>query len=134
METPQADAIKINCDAAFRTHSQSAAIAAIVRDSSGFILSLSSKIVPATSPLLAEAFAVREAVLLASGTLWPSIFVESDNQVVIEALRGGNQHWVRSSPSNCSAEATTARSVPPNSSAKATRAGDFPSEAIAESN
>ncbi|KAJ1399822.1 hypothetical protein SESBI_30046 [Sesbania bispinosa] len=51
---PQADTIKINCDAAFRSHSQTAAIAAIARDSSGIILSLSSKIVPATSPLLSS--------------------------------------------------------------------------------
>ncbi|KAJ1392784.1 Ribonuclease H-like superfamily [Sesbania bispinosa] len=90
---PQADAIKINCDAAFKAQSQLAAIAAIVRDSSGVILSLSSKIVPTSSPLLAEALAVREAVLLASGTFWPRILVESDSQVVIEALKGGNQHW-----------------------------------------
>ncbi|KAJ1404474.1 Ribonuclease H-like superfamily [Sesbania bispinosa] len=91
---PHADAIMINCDAAFKAQSQLAAIAAIARDSSGVILSLSSEIVHASSPLLTEALVVQEAVLLASGIFWPRILVESDNQKVIEALRGGNQFWV----------------------------------------
>ncbi|KAJ1420322.1 Ribonuclease H-like superfamily [Sesbania bispinosa] len=90
---PRADAVKINCDAAFNSDLQTAALASIARDSSGAILAVSSRVSPASSPLIAEALAVREGVLLASATPWPKILIESDNQQVIEAIRGGTQQW-----------------------------------------
>ncbi|KAJ1406729.1 Ribonuclease H-like superfamily [Sesbania bispinosa] len=64
-----------------------------MRDSSGRILVVSSKVVSTSSPLIVEALAVREGVLLVSATPWPKILIESDNQSVIEETRGGNQQW-----------------------------------------
>ncbi|KAJ1376615.1 hypothetical protein SESBI_49759 [Sesbania bispinosa] len=57
---PREDAIKINRDAAFKPHLRYAAIAAIARNLARTILSVSSKLIPAASALIAEALAVRE--------------------------------------------------------------------------
>ncbi|KAJ1376616.1 Ribonuclease H-like superfamily [Sesbania bispinosa] len=88
---PREDAIKINCDAAYKPHLRYAAIAAIARNSARTILSVSSKLIPAASALIAEALAVREGVSLASGSYSCRTLIESDNLTVIEAIRGGNQ-------------------------------------------
>ncbi|KAJ1405734.1 Reverse transcriptase-like [Sesbania bispinosa] len=88
---PREDTIKNNCDATFKTHLQYASIAAIVRDSTRTILSVSPKLIPVAPALITEAIAVREEVSLASGSYNYRTLIESDNLAVIEAIRGGNQ-------------------------------------------
>ncbi|KAJ1399617.1 Ribonuclease H-like superfamily [Sesbania bispinosa] len=79
--------IKCNSDAAFVSSSSLAAAGSVFRDSSGFVEFGSTKKFPALSPLAAEAFALREAMLIAKNLGWKSVIFESDCLDLVRACR-----------------------------------------------
>ncbi|KAJ1399698.1 Ribonuclease H-like superfamily [Sesbania bispinosa] len=66
---------------------QVGAIAVIVRDYHGKLLTGLAKKIQAPSPLLAEALALREAITAAYNFNWSRVVFESDFQILIEACR-----------------------------------------------
>ncbi|KAJ1410340.1 Ribonuclease H-like superfamily [Sesbania bispinosa] len=84
---PRGDALKCNSNASWSTHGNHAALGVVVRDSNGYLLSGMSKRILAPSPMVAEALALREAMLLASNLQWPKCLFESDNLSLIKACR-----------------------------------------------
>ncbi|XP_057430912.1 uncharacterized protein LOC130723795 [Lotus japonicus] len=88
---PQHDTIKINTDAGWDREGQSQSIAVIAGDDQGQPLSRTAKCINASSPLVAEALALREAALLAHNLHWTHVIFESDNQMLIEACKGKNR-------------------------------------------
>ncbi|KAJ1426348.1 Ribonuclease H superfamily [Sesbania bispinosa] len=76
-----------NPDAAWHEPQVPGAIAFIVRDSSGKMLAGHEKKVPASSPIVAEALTLREAILTAYNFNWQRIVLESDCLMLIEACR-----------------------------------------------
>ncbi|KAJ1422669.1 Ribonuclease H-like superfamily [Sesbania bispinosa] len=84
---PRGDILKCNTDASVPTQGSYAAIGLVVRDSHGYLVSGLSKKILAPSPLVAEALALREAMLLASNLQWKKCMFESDNLSLIKACR-----------------------------------------------
>lgn len=85
---PNVDVVKVNTDASFNRHSNIACVGVIARDFKGHILFGITKKFPATSPLLAEALALREAVAVASNFGVTRVLFENDNLNLINACRG----------------------------------------------
>ena len=84
---PPHNRLKCNVDAAFHADSNVGAIAAIIRDSSGTMITASARKIHCPSSLVAESLAVREGLQLAHNCLCESIVLESDNLQIIEACR-----------------------------------------------
>ncbi|RYR23091.1 hypothetical protein Ahy_B03g068364 [Arachis hypogaea] len=79
--------IKCNVDAAFREVYSAGATAAVFRDHAGSLLTASNHRIAASSPLAAEAFAVREALIMAKNFQLDRIIFESDSLILIQALK-----------------------------------------------
>ncbi|XP_016177823.1 uncharacterized protein LOC107620121 [Arachis ipaensis] len=79
--------IKCNVDAAFREVYSGGATAAVFRDHAGSLLTASNHRIAASSPLAAEAFAVREALIMAKNFQLDRIIFESDSLILIQALK-----------------------------------------------
>ncbi|RYQ97024.1 hypothetical protein Ahy_B08g092996 [Arachis hypogaea] len=79
--------IKCNVDAAFDKASSTGATAAVFRDHNGTLLSGINSSIVATSPLAAEALAVRAALILSRNFQMQKVIIESDNQMLIQALK-----------------------------------------------
>ncbi|RYR13322.1 hypothetical protein Ahy_B04g070381 isoform B [Arachis hypogaea] len=79
--------IKCNVDAAFDKARSTGATAAIFRDHNGTLLSGINSSIVATSPLAAEALAVRAALILSRNFQMQKVIIESDNQMLIQALK-----------------------------------------------
>lgn len=88
---PQINNIKINSDAAYSQRKGKGAIGIVIRDYEGTCLTVVTKTISASSPLVAEAMGIREAMLLTSNLFISSAVFESDNLNVIEACRGNLQ-------------------------------------------
>ncbi|KAJ1395233.1 Ribonuclease H-like superfamily [Sesbania bispinosa] len=88
---PIQEVIKCNTDAAWSPASQRGALAVVARDHRGSLLLGNAKIVHTFSPLVAEALALREAVMMAYNFNWDRVVFESDNLNLIQACRGENK-------------------------------------------
>ncbi|KAJ1430901.1 Ribonuclease H superfamily [Sesbania bispinosa] len=84
---PPPQVLKCNVDAAWHGPHVLGAVAFIVRDSTGKVLVGHAKRVPVASPIVAEALALREAILSAYNFNWQRIVLESDCLLLIEACR-----------------------------------------------
>lgn len=85
--------LKCNTDACFDDHRRICAIGVILRDEHGKALSGSAKILPAASPLHAEAVAMKEAHQLITNLGIKNIIFESDNLDLIYNCKGTEKHW-----------------------------------------
>lgn len=85
---PRSNFTKINCNASFGKASGKGNVGIVFRDDKGIVLTAMSKPIFASSPLIAEALSLREAVSLACNLNLQSVILESDNQQLIEACRG----------------------------------------------
>ena len=83
--------LKCNVGAAFRSDSKVVAIASVIRDRSGTLITASAHKIYYSSSLVAEALAVREGLQLASSCLCDAIVLESDNLQIIEACRSDHK-------------------------------------------
>lgn len=87
MAPPPHDYVKINSDAAFCKEKNLSCSGIVARDSKGTVITGCYKVVPASSPLQAEALALREAVSFAVKLGISSVIFESDNLELIQACR-----------------------------------------------
>lgn len=92
METPGAPYIKINGDFALNKATGVGYIGLICRNERGGVLTASSKLIYANSPLVAEALGLCNATSLAKSLHLQQVILESDNQVLVEACRGHNHN------------------------------------------
>ncbi|XP_057747986.1 uncharacterized protein LOC130967184 [Arachis stenosperma] len=79
--------IKCNVNAAFREVYSGGATSVVFRDHAGSLLTASNHRIAASSPLAAEAFAVREALIMAKNFQLDRIIFESDSLILIQALK-----------------------------------------------
>ncbi|RYR05051.1 hypothetical protein Ahy_B06g084898 [Arachis hypogaea] len=79
--------IKCNVDVAFIDAQSVGAVAAVFRDHNGSLLSGINSTIVAGSPLAAEALAIRAALIMSQNFLMQKIIIESDNQILIQALK-----------------------------------------------
>ncbi|XP_025678982.1 uncharacterized protein [Arachis hypogaea] len=79
--------IKCNVDAAFLEVFFGGATAAVFRDHAGNLLTASNSKIAASSPLAAEALAVRKALIIAKNFQLKRIIFESDSLILIQALK-----------------------------------------------
>ncbi|XP_057761018.1 uncharacterized protein LOC130981438 [Arachis stenosperma] len=63
------------------------ATAAVYRDPNGSLLAGINSTIVATSPLAAEALAVREALIMSRNFQMEKVIIESDNQILVQALK-----------------------------------------------
>ncbi|KAJ1399450.1 Ribonuclease H-like superfamily [Sesbania bispinosa] len=84
---PPADTFKCNSDASWSSSSHPCALAFVVRDCRGTLITGHAKKAPAFSPLVAEALALRESVVVAYNLDWKRVIFESDNLNLIRACR-----------------------------------------------
>ncbi|XP_020960337.1 uncharacterized protein LOC110263435 [Arachis ipaensis] len=79
--------VKCNVDAAFLEVLHGGATAAVFRDHVGNLLTASNSKIAATSPLAAEALAVREGLIIAKNFQLERVIFESDSLILIQALK-----------------------------------------------
>ncbi|KAI7991576.1 hypothetical protein LOK49_LG12G02484 [Camellia lanceoleosa] len=82
-QPPSHTSVKFNCDAAFSHSTSSAALAVILRDSQGNLLTGCAQSCKASSAAQAEAHSVRLACLMAKALNLSRVEIESDNKTVI---------------------------------------------------
>ncbi|KAJ1387656.1 Ribonuclease H superfamily [Sesbania bispinosa] len=87
-KSPPLHTLKCNTDAAWCATRKSGAAAVVVRDHLGSLLFGLARKIPASSPLVAEAIALRDATLMAYNLNWSRVVLESDCLPLIEACRG----------------------------------------------
>lgn len=90
---PPAGALKLNVDAAFNQTTCRGAVAVIIRDERGVKLLTHSRRISAPSPLVAEAIAAREALILALNLNLDNIIVESDNLGLVNCICKNISDW-----------------------------------------
>ncbi|KAJ1414333.1 Ribonuclease H domain [Sesbania bispinosa] len=84
---PPARFVKVNVDASWDPLSKSGALAVVIRDSIGVIQAGSSRIASSPSPLVAEALAARDGIVLAMNLGFQQILLESDCLNIVSACR-----------------------------------------------
>ncbi|KAF2312243.1 hypothetical protein GH714_028720 [Hevea brasiliensis] len=77
---------KLNCDTSWKEDKLKFAIAVVMRDHLGTVVQGIAKLAFATSPLLGEAKAIEEAMLLARARGFNSILAESESSNLIQAI------------------------------------------------
>jgi ribonuclease HI len=80
--------LKLNTDASFFAGTNSASSGVIVRNYLGLVVAGSARVFSAPSALVAEALAIRDALVLAYNLNFPHIVVESDSLIVVQCCRG----------------------------------------------
>jgi ribonuclease HI len=89
--------LKLNVDASFHEDMVAGATGAVIRDYQGQFVAASTKYIPhVSSASMAEAFAMKEGLLLANRLGCSSIIAESDSIVTIDACKGGETWWTDS--------------------------------------
>lgn len=92
-QPPSGDAVKVNIDAATNLDIQKGAIAVIVRDSGGNMLTGISKKIHCNCAIQAEAFALREAILLIEALGLHQVEIESDCKPIVDCFKSDNIPW-----------------------------------------
>lgn len=90
---PSPTHLKINTDAAFSAATKKGAAGIIIRDSQGNMIHGFTAHFQATSPLMAEALALSEAVFLAANLGCEQAIFESNCLSAIQACRGEKKIW-----------------------------------------
>ncbi|CAA0817639.1 Unknown protein [Striga hermonthica] len=86
-QKPEAEWVKLNCDACFDSLTKNAAFGIVARDSRGVVIELEGGKMKTESASAAEAYAVREAVQMVERKKWPKVVIESDSENVIKNIR-----------------------------------------------
>ncbi|RYR36406.1 hypothetical protein Ahy_A09g041364 [Arachis hypogaea] len=84
---PPADWIKANVDASFKKNTGKGAIAVVYRDNRGKILLGFTGLIQANSVTVAEALAIRQALIIANNLFMEKVLIESDNLKIIQAIK-----------------------------------------------
>lgn len=84
---PRPPFLKINVDDALNPHTSKETSGVVCRDSHGNIIALESHLIFATTPLIAEAIAPRDTLLLGQALFIESLVVESGSLDLIQACR-----------------------------------------------
>ncbi|RYQ94508.1 hypothetical protein Ahy_B08g089422 [Arachis hypogaea] len=84
---PPADWIKANVDAFFKRNTGKGAIAVVYRDNRGKILLGFTGLIQANSVTVAEALAIRQALIIANNLFMEKVLIESDNLKIIQAIK-----------------------------------------------
>jgi ribonuclease HI len=91
---PEARNIKLNVDAAYHDDVKAGAIGAVLHNCNGEFIAASVSYLPnVASPLLAEAYAMKEGLSLAMHMGYNMIVAESDSMEVVEACSGAETWW-----------------------------------------
>ncbi|KAL4300075.1 hypothetical protein AHAS_Ahas17G0164600 [Arachis hypogaea] len=85
--------LKLNIDAALSDGTKIGTVAAVIRDHNGNVLGGTVTKITAQSILLAEAQAVREAIILADNLGIQKATIESDSQLLVQILKTGCTIW-----------------------------------------
>ena len=86
-EAPPLGFFKVNVDGAALDDGRPSSIGVVIRDSRGFLIAASNKILPAPFPAkIIEAMALQEGVLLASNMGISHVIVESNALSIIQAI------------------------------------------------
>lgn len=88
---PRPPYLKFNFDAAYNQSSGKCVARIVCRDEKGYIFTATYNHFFASSPLIAEAMSLREAMSLARNLNIPHAIFEEDNLLLIEACRGNQQ-------------------------------------------
>ncbi|RYQ92145.1 hypothetical protein Ahy_B09g098298 [Arachis hypogaea] len=84
---PPKNRLKVNTDAAFHRDTGTAALAAVVRDWQGKIITGTTATFKTISPLTAEAQAYREALKLIKNLQIPNCIIETDSLPLVQAIK-----------------------------------------------
>ncbi|RYR63043.1 hypothetical protein Ahy_A04g020830 [Arachis hypogaea] len=84
---PPKNRLKVNTDAAFHRGTSTAALAAVVRDWQGKVITGITATFKTTSPLTAEAQAYREALILIKNIQIPNCLIETDCLPLVQAIK-----------------------------------------------
>ncbi|XP_072058294.1 uncharacterized protein [Arachis hypogaea] len=87
LDTATGRKIKCNVDAAFDEAHFAGATAVVLRDHNWTLLSGINSTIVSTSPLAAEALAVKAALIMSQNFQMQKVIIESDNQILIQALK-----------------------------------------------
>ncbi|XP_060964641.1 uncharacterized protein LOC133033660 [Cannabis sativa] len=89
--TPPEDWIKINCDV--KVGGESMCIVALARDHVGMVLWGATNFLNFTDPLIGEVAVCQLALETATVRKYDFILIESDSEVVINAIKGVHSNW-----------------------------------------
>ncbi|RYR42374.1 hypothetical protein Ahy_A08g038843 [Arachis hypogaea] len=84
---PPADWIKVNVDASLKKNTGKGAIAVVYRNNKGKILLGFTGLIQANSVTVAEALAIRQALIIANNLFMKKVLIESDNLKIIQAIK-----------------------------------------------
>ncbi|XP_072064201.1 uncharacterized protein [Arachis hypogaea] len=87
LEATPADWIKANVDASFKKNTGKGAIAVVYRDNRGKILLGFTGLIQANSVTIAEALAIRQALIIVNNLFMEKVLIESDNLKIIQAIK-----------------------------------------------
>lgn len=85
--------LKFNVDATFQQQTKHGVLAVVVRDERGGTVLTHTKRLVTTSPIAAEALAVREALILAHNLNMERVIIESDNQGLVKLIQERRSQW-----------------------------------------
>lgn len=91
---PPPGTLKLNTDATFFLVNNRGSIAVICKDEKGATVLSHSRPILAPNPFVAEAIAMREALLLAMNLEFPKIYVFSDNLKLVSLIRERKREWI----------------------------------------
>ncbi|RYR09735.1 hypothetical protein Ahy_B05g078136 [Arachis hypogaea] len=84
---PPNDWLKVNVDATFKKESGNGTISAVVRDKEGKVLLGFTGKIQANSSIIAEAMAIRQALIIVNNLQLGKTLIESDNQRLVQAIK-----------------------------------------------
>ncbi|RYR14306.1 hypothetical protein Ahy_B04g070857 [Arachis hypogaea] len=90
---PPQNWLKLNTDAAFSNDTKSGSIAVAIRDCNGTLMGGTNSKIQTNSSILAEATAIREAIILIENLKIENATIESDCFQLIQAIKEGNTFW-----------------------------------------
>jgi hypothetical protein len=91
---PKVRYTKLNVDAAFHEDRQAGAAGAVLRDINGQFIAATCVFLPNVStPMLAEALAMKEGLELANRMSLSRVQAESDSTDIIDACKGDERWW-----------------------------------------
>ncbi|XP_057418334.1 uncharacterized protein LOC130712517 [Lotus japonicus] len=85
--------LKFNVDATFQQQTKHGVLAVVVRDERGGTVLTHTKRLVTTSPIAAEALAVREALILAHNLNMERVIIELDNQGLVKLIQERRSQW-----------------------------------------